>query len=216
MKALQIATVGDDAEAVLVGVREFPVSRLVLVFLPENEKTARDIKGMLAPLRIETDLVVVKGAVVRAVLRVVTTEVRAAHGVYEDIYVNVGGGPTFLCLATLSAAYMNGTRAFAVVDGKAEELPFLRLSYDDVVSESKMQVMRALEKAGGSVDSLQVLSELAGVDKSLLSYHLRGTKDSKGLEELGLVDIERGERGRLIVKLSTMGKVLVSGGGKSP
>ncbi|MFQ6012353.1 MAG: hypothetical protein ACE5LS_01740, partial [Thermoplasmata archaeon] len=55
------------------------------------------------------------------------------------------------------------------------------------------------------------LSEASGVEKSLLSYHLRGGRESKGLEELGLVEIDRGTQGRLLIRLSEMGRLLLIG-----
>jgi hypothetical protein len=46
--------------------------------------------------------------------------------------------------------------------------------------------------------------------KPLLSYHVQGGKDSKGLTDLGLIEVERGDRGKIMVILTTLGKLLVS------
>jgi hypothetical protein len=80
-----------------------------------------------------------------------------------------------------------------------------------MISESKMNILRALSRAGGEVDSLNTLSEMSGVEKSLLSYHIRGGRDAKGLEELSLVSIERAKQGRLMVKLTEMGRLMLLG-----
>ena len=41
----------------------------------------------------------------------------------------------------------------------------------------------------------------------MLSYHLQGAKDSKGLADLGLLEVEKGDRGKLSAKLTTLGKL---------
>jgi hypothetical protein len=54
------------------------------------------------------------------------------------------------------------------------------------------------------------LEELSGYGKPLLSYHVQGGKDSKGLADLGLIEVERGERGKISATLTTLGKLLVT------
>ena len=90
-------------------------------------------------------------------------------------------------------------------------LPVLKFSYSEVISPSKINVLQSLADLGGEADSLSALSEASGVEKSLLSYHLRGGREAKGLEELGLVEIDRGTQGRLLIQLSEMGRVLLIG-----
>ncbi len=210
MRILQIA-VAEDAEAVLAGIRAHSgTAKVVALHGRESRGVPRKLATILEPVGIEVQPVEIDGNVVPAVLRAVTDLVRGARGAFDAILVNVAGGGSVLALATLSAAHLNGARAFAVVGDTVTELPVLHLPLDDVVSESKMDVLRALDKAGGSVDSLQVLADLTGIEKSLLSYHLRGARESRGLEELGLVDIERGSRGRLLVRLSVLGHTLAS------
>ncbi len=61
------------------------------------------------------------------------------------------------------------------------------------------------------MESLNEFSQATGLEKSLLSYHLRGGRDSKGLEELGLVEIDRATQGRLLIRLTEMGRLLLIG-----
>jgi hypothetical protein len=70
--------------------------------------------------------------------------------------------------------------------------------------------LRAIDKAGGKVESLEQLSELSHYGKPLLSYHVQGARDSKGLADLGLVEVERIERGKTSIKLTTLGKLLIA------
>jgi hypothetical protein len=39
---------------------------------------------------------------------------------------------------------------------------------------------------------------------------VQGGKDSKGLANLGLVDVEKGDRGKISARLTVLGKLLVS------
>ncbi len=63
---------------------------------------------------------------------------------------------------------------------------------------------------GGSLDSLEQLELVSGLGKPLLSYHIQGAKDSKGLASLGLLDVERKERGKISVSITTLGKLLIN------
>ena len=62
----------------------------------------------------------------------------------------------------------------------------------------------------GSLDSLEDLEQASGFGKPLLSYHVQGGKDSKGLVSLGLLDVERKERGKISVSITTLGKLLIN------
>jgi hypothetical protein len=62
----------------------------------------------------------------------------------------------------------------------------------------------------GRLIALEELEQASGLGKPLLSYHVQGGKDSKGLANLGLVEVERGDRGKMIINLTTLGKLLVS------
>jgi hypothetical protein len=43
------------------------------------------------------------------------------------------------------------------------------------------------------------------------AYHIQGTRDSKGLGDLGLLEIEKGDRGKISARLTTLGKLIVVG-----
>lgn len=211
MGILQIAPVGPDLDPIMVGVREFPVTKLVLVADQANVKNAREVQRLLKPLKVDIDVRTVEGDPIMAMLRLVSTIVADERLKFDDMYINVASGPPMMSCAALSAAFVNGVKAFGVADNKTFPLPVLKFSYSELVSESKLLILRALDKAQGSVESLQDLSELSGLEKSLLSYHLRGNREAKGLEELGLVDIDKGVQGRLIIKLTPMGRMLLYG-----
>ncbi len=89
-------------------------------------------------------------------------------------------------------------------------LPILKLSYNEMISDAKIKILQAIDKAGGFVESLDQLSKHCEFGKPLLSYHIQGSSESKGLVQLGLVDVERLERGRNRIILNTLGKMLIS------
>jgi DNA-binding transcriptional ArsR family regulator len=211
MGILQIASVGDDSDAVMVGVREYPVSRLVLLHTPDYVKQAEELQRTLTPLRLRVDLVNIDGDVMLDVLRTVGELVTEAAVEYDDVYVNVASGTRMLGCAATAASFVNGVKAFGIMDEKPFLLPVLKFSYHELVSDAKIRILRAISEAGEELDSLQTLSERTGLDKSLLSYHLRGGRESKGLENLGLVEIDRGVRGRLAIRLTPMGSMLLVG-----
>lgn len=217
-RLLQVAGVGSDPAPVIAGAKAFPLSKLVLLYEERNAKEVVDLVEKLAPLKCEVDRRVLKGPPLTAVLSAVAaiTHDEALH--FDDVLVNVTVTDKMLSCSLMSAAFMHGIRAIAVQDGETMQLPVLKFAYREMISESKMNILRALERAGGGVESLNDLSEMSGVEKSLLSYHIRGGRDAKGLEELNLVSIERAKQGRLMVMLTEMGKLILLGGGdvKSP
>lgn len=211
MGILQIATVGEDPEPIMVGVREYPVSKLILIHTTETSDHVRDLRADLQPLKLDIETREVEGDLLLGVLKTITEIAAEEPMKYDDVYINVASSDGLMSCAALSGAFVNGIKAFGVRDGSPLQMPVLKFSYQELVSESKFKILKALEDAGGSVDSLNDLSKLSGLEKSLLSYHIRGGRESKGLEDLGLVEIDRGVQGRLEINLTPMGKLLLSG-----
>ncbi|MEE9593692.1 MAG: DUF6293 family protein [Thermoplasmata archaeon] len=210
MKILQIATLGDEEAPIFAGIREYPVSKLVLIHEPENKSEAAEISSKLAQLHIPVERHEILNPA-REMYEVVAKIIREQRDQYDDIFINVSSGRKLMTCSAISAAFVNGVKAFHVEGDVPMMLPVLKFSYSEVISPSKINVLQALDDVHGEVDSLTALSEASGVEKSLLSYHLRGGRESKGLEELGLVDIDRGIQGRLLIRLSDMGHLLLIG-----
>lgn len=89
-------------------------------------------------------------------------------------------------------------------------MPVLKLSYSEIVSEAKIKILKSINDAGGVIESLEQLEQISGYGKPLLSYHVQGARDSKGLADLGLVEVEKRDRGKISASLTTLGKLLVS------
>jgi hypothetical protein len=140
-------------------------------------------------------------------------EVLNLHGAeFQQVLMNVSSGDKLIGCAALSSAFINGIKAFGMDSTHKLPLlmPVLKLSYSEIISDAKIKILKAIDNAGGTIESLDQLEQLSGYGRPLLSYHVQGGKDSKGLANLGLVDVEKGDRGKISAKLTVLGKLLVS------
>ncbi|MGD1835429.1 MAG: DUF6293 family protein [Nitrososphaeraceae archaeon] len=210
---LQIATFGQDMqEGIASGIRNFPVHKLALICFNDDAKSADDfsrkIRNVLGiPVKI---YLVNENNVIRDTMERVTEIATIESRNFSQVLINVSCGDKLLGCAALSAAFINGIKAFGIdVSGSPLLMPVLKLSYSEIVSEAKISILRSIDQVG-IIESLDQLEQLSGYGKPLLSYHIQGTKESKGLVDLGLLDVEKGNRGKLSAKLTTLGKLLVS------
>lgn len=213
LRTVQVAIVGGSDESVLVGLRNFPAHKLVLVTPKEYADSANRLAGGLRDtLKLPVDVIEVREASIPATLETVGEIVRRETGNFEDFLLNVGSAGKHMTCAGVTAAFVHGIKAFDVMGDKPETLPIMKLSYTQVVSDAKLRILQAIDNVGGEVESLEKLSGASGYGKPLLSYHIRGSEDSRGLVELGLVEVERVKRGRIKVTLTTLGRTLLSTG----
>ena len=215
MTTLQIATFGSDGQdGIALGIRSFPVHKLVLICFSSDKSKAEDfarkIKSVLGlPINIT---VVTKENVVRDTMERVNEIVNIEGNQFQQVLMNVSSGDKLIGCSALSAAFINGIQAFGMDETHTIPLlmPVLKLSYSEIVSEAKIKILKAINNAGGIVESLDHLEQISGYGKPLLSYHVQGARDSKGLADLGLVEVEKRDRGKISAKLTTLGKLLVS------
>jgi PII-like signaling protein len=213
LTTLQIATFGlDMQEGIAAGIRNFPVHKLALIcYGSDNQKAEEFAKRIRTVLGLPVTITVVnRESVIRDVLERVGEIINMEGKNFQQILLNVSCGDKLLGCAGLSAAFINGIKAFGMdSEGAPLAMPVLKLSYSEIISEPKLKILKAVEQVGGAVDSLEKLEESSGYGKPLLSYHIMGGKEVKGLAELGLLEVEKGDRGRLLTKLTTLGKLLV-------
>ncbi|MGQ0535650.1 MAG: HFX_2341 family transcriptional regulator domain-containing protein [Methanobacteriota archaeon] len=212
VKVLHLATVGEDVDPVLIGIREYPLSKLVLFHMKKDKDTVRALAEKVSLLKVDVERVEVGPDILMDTLREVGRIVTEGRLRFDDVIINVSSGDKMLTCSALSAAFVHGIKAIGVNEkNMCFALPVLKFSYAELVSEPKLAILRSLDRAGGVADSLNDLSTASGVEKSLLSYHIRGGRDNKGLEELGLVEVDRAQQGRLVIKLTEMGRLLLIG-----
>ena len=211
LKTLQIAILGGNEEAVFVGLRNFPAHKLVLIATTDTKDQAEQLAGKLTDtLRLAVSIVTIQDRSIQTMLDTIGQLVKEETEGFQDFLINVGSACKHLTSAGVTAAFIHGIKTFDVVGDRPEVLPVMKYGYTQTVTEPKLEIMRAIERSGGDVESLEKLSEITNYGKPLLSYHIRGSQDSKGLESLGLVEIERGKRGRLHVRLTSLGRTLLS------
>jgi hypothetical protein len=215
MKTLQIATFGSDGQdGIALGIRSFSVHKLALICFSSDKSSAEDFaKKIKNVLGIPTTITVVtKENVIRDTMESVNEILILYAKEFEQVLLNVSSGDKLIGCAALSAAFINGIQAFGMDDTHTVPLlmPVLKLSYNEIVSEAKIKILESINQAGGVIDSLEQLEKISGYGKPLLSYHVQGAKDSKGLADLGLVEVEKGDRGKISARLTTLGKLLVS------
>jgi hypothetical protein len=215
MKTLQIATFGyDGQEGIALGIRSFSVHKLALICFSSDKNRAEDFaRKIKSVLGIPTTITIVtKENVIRDTMERVN-EILSLHAKeFRQVLLNVSSGDKLIGCAALSAAFINGIQAFGMDDTHTIPLlmPVLKLSYSEIVSEAKIKILKSINDAGGVIQSLDHLEQISGYGKPLLSYHVQGGKDSKGLADLGLVEVEKGDRGKISASLTTLGKLLVS------
>lgn len=212
-QTLQIATFGQDREGIVAGIRNFPIHKLILLHYTEDKKDVEEFShNIRSTLGISVSLrLIAKPDIIRSAMEQISEIIKTESGKFEQILINVSAGDKMIGCAALSCAFVNGIKAFGTdQDGKPMLLPILKMSYNEIISDAKIKILRALDKAGGTTESLDDLTKITEFGKPLLSYHIHGTNESKGLVQLGLVEVERLERGRSKITLNTLGKMLTS------
>jgi len=209
---VQIATVDKDSNGVLAGVRNAPANKLVLICYDHNKDIAKRLAASITET-LKTEVEVYNNVRVehsyKDIMQVFSQIVEKNKDQYDDFLLNVSSGDKMICIAAAVTSFILGFKAFFCKGDECVMLPPMKLSYTELVSEVKISILRALDKAGGEVDSLDELSKLTNYGKPLLSYHIHGSEDARGLMDLGLAEATRHLRGRTKVRLTTLGKMFL-------
>jgi hypothetical protein len=211
-KTVQIATVGEDAEGVLAGVRNAPANKLALICYSHDKEVARRVATKISEtLKADVDVydTVRPENSYKDIMQVFSQIVEKNKEQFDDFLLNVSSGDKMICIAAAVTSFILGFKAFFCKGDECVMLPPMKLSYTEMVSDVKLNILRALDKAGGEVESLDELSKLTNYGKPLLSYHIHGSEDARGLIDLGLARATRHSRGKTKVTLTTLGKMLL-------
>jgi hypothetical protein len=211
-RTVQIATVDKDSNGVLAGVRNAPANKLVLICYDDNKDIAKRLAASITET-LKTEVEVYDNVRVehsyKDIMQVFSQIVEKNKDQYDDFLLNVSSGDKMICIAAAVTSFILGFKAFFCKGDECVMLPPMKLSYTELVSEVKISILRALDKAGGEVDSLDELAKLTNYGKPLLSYHIHGSDDARGLIDLGLAETTRHLRGRTKVRLTTLGKMFL-------
>ncbi|AKA48299.1 hypothetical protein IX51_03390 [uncultured archaeon] len=217
-KTLQIAiyTDGQSYTGIRSGIRHLPLDKIVIIHervhgksIPVNDVPFNGFMEQVSgALMAQVDEVMIESGELNEVLDAVKSVYKEHSQEYEDIFMNVTEGGKLLSCTAISSAFIFGIRAFWVDQSGVHMLPIMKLGYQKILSETKLSILSALSRMKGKVDSLEQLSELTGLEKSLISRHMNGTDDSQGLIDLGLVSVNRKARGRMEVEITALGRIV--------
>lgn len=212
---LQIATFGpDDCEAIVSGIKNIPVPELAIICYDYDKSRAEGFANKVeAILDLSINLYLVsKENIVHDIMERIN-EILLHHTEYNQILVNVSSGEKVLVCLALSCSFVNGIKAYRMDCSKAYPypilFPILNLSYNEIISATKIKILKTLDQAGGSLDSLKELEQASGLVKQKLNYHIKGGKDARGLVSLGLLNVERKGREKISIIISDLGKLLI-------
>ena len=206
-KKIVIAPVGDNMDALYVGIKEFPTEKVILLTPEDRLEDAKKAQQELKKFGIPVQITEMKGNVWEEMFQKIA-EIKAIEK-DKDIIINTATGDRVSTCAATSAAFVNGLKAMSVDSGEAMMLPVLKFSYYNILTDKKMEILKLLKKPD-CCNSLEELSKKTKMSLPLISYHINGNLKSEGLKDLGLVDTTE-DKGRIAVKLSTMGRLLVKG-----
>lgn len=206
-KNIIIAPVGDNMDALFIGLREFPTERVILLTPPERIKEAEMAMQDLDRFKIPAQIVEIKGNIWEEMFRKIAEIVSIEKD--KNILVNTATGDRSTTCAATSAAFVNGIKAFSVDNGTTMLLPVLKFSYYKMLTDKKMAILKMLSKPDCCI-SLEELSKKTKMSLPLISYHINGNLKSEGLKKMGLVDTNE-KKGRIEIKLSTLGRMLIKG-----
>lgn len=209
MKYVIIASCGENLSAIFVGLREFPTDKIYLITPEGMEEKAENEKKELEKFKVPVVIKPIKGNVWEETFKAVAQIKQIEKD--KELIVNVSAGDMHAgrC-AACSAAFVNGLRAFEVENDTVQLLPVLRFSYYKVIQDKKMEILKLIFNDTKCCASLEELSKKTKMSLPLISYHINGNLKSEGLKKLGLVETTE-EKGRVSIKLTTMGRLLVKG-----
>lgn len=200
-----IAPVGDNLDALFVGLREFPTKKIILLAPKDKIVDAKKLCEKLEVFKIPLSIKVLDSNMLESMFETFS-DLKKSEGA-NNIIVNVATGDRLSTCAALSASYVNSLRVFTVVDDKPMPLPMLRFSFNKLISEKKTKILKTLLEGPMGFDSL---SKKIKISPPLLSYHLNGDKETSGIIELGLAESSSDGASKQI-SLSSLGMLFVKG-----
>lgn len=195
-------------EPLFLGIREFSTERVVLITPEPQVERAFKVRDELRKFNIPVKVFEIKGDLWQECFRAVA-ETRKFND-QDRLLINVATSDCTLSCALTCAAFVNGIKAFTIVSDEVVFLPVLKFSYYKMLTDKKMEVLKTLYEKEDCCASLEMLGREMSMSLPLVSYHVNGTLKSDGLKKLGLVETAE-KKGRVEVKLSTLGRLLVKG-----
>lgn len=204
-----IAPLGDNFDAIYLGIREFPTEKIYLIHAGSDLRRADELKKELEKFRIALHPVEIRGNLLEGMFRAFAQIKRETSD--DRLLVNVSSGDKMGMSAALAAAFVNGLKAFHVEGDKVSMFPVLKFSYYRLLPERKLAILGFLKDQPDCCSSLEELSERTGMSLPLMSYHINGNAKVEGLITQGLVQAHVGPRGKTQVMLTELGRLIAEG-----
>jgi len=208
MKNIIIAPVGENIDALFIGIKEFPTERIYLISPKDMTIEANRVKKELARFSIPAKIMEIKGDLWEGTFEAIAEIKKIEKD--RNLVVNVATGNTDNRCAATSAAFVNGLKAFSIHNQEVMLLPVLKFSYYKLLTDRKLKILQLLAKDKTCCGSLENLSKKTKMSLPLISYHVNGNLKSEGLKDLGLVETVE-QKGRIRIGLTTLGRMLVKG-----
>lgn len=206
-KKVVIAPVGDNMDALYIGIKDFPTERVILITPQDRIEDAKKAQENLKKFKIPVQIMEIKGNIWEEMFQKIA-EIKAIEK-DKDIIINTATGDRVSTCAATSAAFVNGLKAISVEGDSTMMLPVLKFSYYNMLTDKKMDILKLLKKPD-CCSSLEELSKKTKMSLPLISYHINGNLKSEGLKDMGLVDTNE-NKGKVAVTLSTLGRLLIKG-----
>ncbi|MBI4018167.1 MAG: winged helix-turn-helix transcriptional regulator [Candidatus Aenigmarchaeota archaeon] len=207
MKNIIVAPVGRNLDALFTGLREFPTEKVILIATENNLEHAKKAKHDLDKFKVPSSIIEIRGDVWEETFKIIADMKKSTD---KEILVNVSSGDEIAQCVALSAAFVNGLKAFGVNKNEVMMLPVLKFSYYRLIPEKKMKIIHFLSNNRDCCASFEEMSKKLGMSLPLLSYHVNGNIKSEGLKQMGLVETHN-MKGRLEVKLTKLAELLLKG-----
>ena len=214
MKYNIVAPLGEDLESIYAAVREFPTAKIYILSTGKHREKLEELKAVADKLKIAVQVIDIKGGLLEGMFKTFS-QMKAAVD-QDSLLVNVSSGDNLENCAALSASYVNGLKAMAVMDNKLLMLPVLKFSYYRLLPERKLAILKFLKDRPDCCSSLEDLGEKTRMSLPLVSYHVNGNSKAEGLLSMGLVETHIGPRGKTQVMLTELGKLIAEGDIETP
>ena len=209
-----MAPLGEDLESIYAAVREFPTEKIYLLSTGKHRAKLDELKAVVEKLKIGVQVIDIKGGLLEGMFKVFAQMKTAVD--QDSLLVNVSSGDNLENCAALSASYVNGLKAIAIMNEKLMMLPELKISYYRLLPERKLAILKFLKDQPDCCSSLEDLAARTKMSLPLVSYHVNGNAKAEGLITMGLAGTHVGPRGKTQVMLTELGKLIAEGDIEAP
>jgi DNA-binding transcriptional ArsR family regulator len=203
---ITIAPLGQGYANIEAGLKKFPSKELFAIVCGKDknkQKYLDEISKIIKVTKIEVD-----GDVWEETFKAASNIVSGYKD--KEIVVNVSASDANSGCAATCAAFVNGIKAFRVMDNEVKMLPVIKFSYYKLIPDKKMEILHYLSENTDCCASMDELSKRLKMSLPLVSYHINGTLRAEGLKQMGLVSTDD-VKGRIRVNLTSLARLIISG-----